>query len=80
MQIIAKKTKRCAYPPIGRYISTPPAAKSFEAHQIQFNSVAGVQLRPDGVRQPAAEARILANINLIKNGLAPRDGCVLNRG
>jgi len=80
MQILAKKTGRCAYPPIGRYAFTPPAAKSFEQHQIQVNPVAGMQLRPDGVRQPTAEARILGNIGLIRSGLAPRDGDVLNRG
>ena len=80
MQIIARRTGRCTYPPTGRYISTPPAANNFKQHEIQLNPVIGLQLRPDGARQPAAEARILGNIGLIRSGLAPLNGDIFNRG
>jgi len=78
MQIKAKKSGRCAYPPIGRYISTPPMAKN--PHIIKPNVAINIQLRPDGARQPTAEARVLANINLIAQGFGPINGDVLNRG
>ena len=71
MKIIAKRTGRCAYPPTGKYIGTPPAAKSFEQHEIPKIDVSNVQLRPDGARQPETEARILSNIVAVKQGRAP---------
>ena len=80
MQIIARKTGRFAYPPIGRYIGTPPAAKSFEQHQIRDDFPTGIRLRPEGARQPEPEARILANIKTIFQGLGPLNGDWLNRG
>lgn len=69
MKIIARRTGRCAYPPTGSYVGTPPAAKSFESHEIKDNNfVPGMQLRPDGVRQPTAEAAILSNIRAVDQG------------
>ena len=72
MKIIARRSGRWAYPPNGRYISTPPMAKSFEAHEIKdHNFVPGMRLRPEGVRQSQAEASILGNIRAIDQGRAP---------
>ena len=81
MKIIARRNGRCAYPPIAKYIGTPPAAKSFEQHEIKDkNFVPGMRLRPEGVRDSYAEARILGNIRAIDQGRAPVNGDVLNRG
>jgi hypothetical protein len=78
MKIIARKTGRCAYPPIGGYIGTPPTAKSFEQHEIKDNNfVPGMQLRPDGVRQPYAEAAILGNIRAIDQGRGSLNGDIM---
>lgn len=81
MKIVARKIGRCAYPPIGRYVNTPPVAKSFEQHEIKDNDfIPGTRLRPEGVRQSEPEARILGNIRAIDQGRAPVEGDVLNRG
>ena len=80
MKIFARKKNGCVYPPIGKYIDPPPAAKSFEQHEVHKVDLPGVQLRPDGVRQPAAEARILGTIVAIIQGRGPVDGDWLNRG
>ena len=78
MRIIAHANGRCAYPPIGKYMGTPPTAKSFEQHEIKDNGFEpGMQLRPDGVRQPQAEANILANIRAIKQGRGSINGDIL---
>ena len=68
------------YPPTAKYIGTPPKAKSFEAHEIPKIDVSGIQLRPDGARQPYAEARVLGNIVAILQGRAPVAGDWFNRG
>lgn len=80
MEIIAKRTGRCTYPPIGQYIGTPPAAKSFKRHEIVKVDISGIQLRPDGARQPEAEARVLGNIVTILQGRGFQGGDWLNRG
>jgi hypothetical protein len=78
MEIIARKIGRCAYPPIGQYIGTPPAAQSFERHEIKdHNFVPGMRLRPEGVRQPTAEANILANIRAIDQGRGSLNGDIM---
>lgn len=74
MKIIARKPGWCAYPPTGKYIGSPPAAKSFEEHEIKDdNFIPGIQLRPDGVRQPTAEAAILNNIRAVDQGRTSRN-------
>jgi hypothetical protein len=82
MKIIARRSNgACAYPPIGKYIGTPTTAKSFEAHEIKDqNFVVGTRLRPEGARQPEAEARILANIRAIDQGRVPITMDIFNRG
>ena len=81
MKITASRSGRCAYPPTGRYIGTPPAAKSFEQHEIKDkNFVPGMRLRPPGVRDSQAEARILGNIRAIDQGRAPVNMDIFNRG
>lgn len=71
MRIYARRKKGCAYPPIGRYTSNVPFKKKFEALEIKPCSGADLpQLRPDGVRQPAAEATILGKMIIIKQGRA----------
>jgi hypothetical protein len=78
MKVSARKTGRCAYPPTGKYIGTPPMAKSFKQHEIKDDKfVPGMQLRPDGVRQPAAEANILGNIRAIDQGRASINGDIM---
>ena len=72
MKIIARRSGIWAYPPTGRYISTPPMAQSFEAHEIKdHNFVPGMRIRPIGVRQPYSEAAILGNIRAVDQGRAP---------
>lgn len=69
MKISAKRSGRWPHPPTSRYISTPPAAKSFEAHEIKDkNFVPGMRLRPKGARQSQPEARILGNIRAKDQG------------
>ena len=81
MKITARRTGRCAYPPIARYIGTPPMAKSFEQHEIKDNNfVPGMRLRPEGVRDSQAEARVLGNIRAIDQGRAPVNMDIFNRG
>jgi len=81
MKIIARRSDgRCAYPKIGTYSSTPTVAKSFERHEIKDNNfVPGTRLRPEGARQPEAEARILANIRSIDQGRVPITMDIFNR-
>lgn len=81
MKIIARRSGgRCAYPPTGRYVSSPTIAKSFEQHEIKDNNfVPGGRLRPEGARQPEAEARILANIRSIDQGRVPITMDIFNR-
>ena len=81
MKTIARRTGRCAYPPTARYIGTPPMAKSFERHEIKDNKfVPGMRLRPEGVRDSQAEARVLGNIRAIDQGRAPVNMDIFNRG
>ena len=78
MKIIARRSGRWAYPPFGRYISSPPAAKSFEQHEIKDkNFVPGMRLRMPGVRQSQVEANILGNIRAIDQGRASVNGDIL---
>ncbi len=80
MTIIARRKNRYMYPPIGRYISTPKPAQSFEQNEIQNSFPDGIRLRPEGVRQSQSEARILSNMKMIANGFGPINGDILNRG
>ncbi len=81
MKIIARRSDgKCAWPPIGQYADPPTIAKSFERHEIKDNNfIPGTRLRPEGVRQPEAEARILANIRAIDQGRVPITMDILNR-
>ena len=61
MRIHARRIKRCAYPPIGKYVSNGPFEGSFEDLELKSFKVFP-QLRPDGVRQPTVEATILGKL------------------
>ena len=61
MQIRARRIKRCAYPPIGKYVSHAPFKGKFKDLELESIKVFP-QLRPDGVRQPQAEATILGKM------------------
>lgn len=62
MEIRAKRKSRCAYPPIGSYSTNQPAK---EFPEIQSVDISGIQLRPDGARQPEAEANVLGRLRAI---------------
>lgn len=66
----ARRWKRCAYPPNGKYISNAQFQGNFEDIEISDNEFKFQQLRPDGNRQPAAEADILSNIRARAQGRA----------
>lgn len=71
MRIYARRRKGCAYPPIGSYMSNDPFKGKLKAIEIKPCSGADFpQLRPDGARQPAAEATILGKMIIIKQGRA----------
>ncbi len=82
MKIIARKLNKCAYPPIGKYIGSPPVVPTkFEQYEIKDkNFVPGTRLKQDGVKQSQSEARILGNIRAIDQGRAPVNGDVLSYG
>jgi hypothetical protein len=71
MRIFARKSGRCAYPPIGSYITNVPFKKKFgdlELRRIDPSELP--QLRPDGSRQPQSEASVLGRIVVIRQGRA----------
>ena len=72
MKIHARRQKRCAYPKIGKYNGSPVFEGTFE--DLEIKDPPGfklpIQLRPDGVRQPAAEATILGRIRAKLQGRA----------
>lgn len=72
MSIKARKQKRCAYPPTGRYGSNSPFEGKFEDIEIKDPDYfkLPIQLRPDGVRQPQAEASVLGRIRAKAQGRA----------
>lgn len=54
------------YPPVG-ISSEPPLLKiNFQKVQIPQVSVTGIQLRPNGVRQPREEANLLGQIRWVR--------------
>lgn len=67
---ITTRIRRCFLPPIARHIKPPGAIgkfKDIEIPKITFLP----QLRPDGVRQPEAEANILSRMVAVAQGRAP---------
>lgn len=72
MRIHARRQKRCAYPAIGKYTGPPTFEGRFE--DLEIKDPEGfklpIQIRPDGVRQPAAEASILGRIRAKLQGRA----------
>tara|TARA_R100001244_G_scaffold25113_4_gene25559 strand:+ start:18464 stop:18718 length:255 start_codon:yes stop_codon:yes gene_type:complete len=72
VKIRARKQKRCAYPPTGRYIGNSPFLGTFEDLEIKDpeNFKLPTQLRPDGARSPQAEANILGRIRAKAQGRA----------
>ena len=69
MFIRARRIKRCAYPPIGKYVAHESFKGKFE--DLELESIKEFpQLRPDGVRQPQAEATILGKLVAKKQGRA----------
>lgn len=66
--IKVSRRPRCAYPPVGRHIK--PAGVICPKVKIPSpNELPPLpQLRPDGVRQSTAEARILSHIRAVQNG------------
>ena len=62
-----KKSKRCAFPPIGRHISPPGPCDKLDL--IIPSNFISPQLRPDGARQPTAEANVLSRMKAVALGL-----------
>jgi len=78
MQIIARKIKRCAYPPIGVPIPPQPPLKDFEAVRIKKAELPE-RLRPEGARQSTAEANVLMKIIAIQQNRAMAGGDIISR-
>lgn len=69
MQIRARRIKRCAYPPIGRYVVNEPFKGKFE--DLELESIKEFpRLRPEGARQSQTEAVILGKLVAKKQGRA----------
>ena len=77
MKIIARRLDRCPYPPTGSYISRQPLDVKFS--DIEIKPVKVERLKPDGVKQSQAEARIMSNIVAIKQNRAMGGGDILSR-
>lgn len=70
VQFIRRRKRNCAYPPIGRYISNVPFKGDFEDVELADGEFEPGPLRPDGNRQPYAEASVLQNLRARAQGRA----------